>query len=351
MTPGRAKPSGWRAQRRPVHRAGARMRQQRRQVRCRRGERHDHGGVVGRRDAERLGRLAAGDDVAGVGDDVDVLRVAGAGRRIDQAPQPGDEVRGHHPVAVRPARLGAQVEGVDPAVGADAPGARDPGRHLRVSCRASSGPRTGRAGCSAPRSRAPSADRGSRDPVRRRAPGWRRAAPGRPCRLQPASGWREQLSSPTASTPARSVAPSARLRSERRVLMRARARLALISSRRLCGGRARRAREVLARGGVQDGARGADDEAGARARLSVHDRLRHITALRADPRHEQRHVADERAHLGQLARVGGADDQQTVAARVPAARRELARPPGRACGRRPSGPADRARRDWRCGTG
>ena len=42
---------------------------------------------------------------------------------------------------------------------------------------------------------------------------------------------------------------------------------------------------------------------------------------------------DDRAHLGQLARVGGADHQQAVAARVPARRGELGHRPGRA--RRP----------------
>src|ERR1700693_5720621 len=86
----------------------------------------------------------------------------------------------------------------------------------------------------------------------------------------------------------------------------------------LFGGRPRRAGEVLTLRRVQDGARGADDESGAIGGLAAAHRLRHIRALGADAGHEQRHVAHERAHLCEFFRVGRADDQQTIAARVPA---------------------------------
>ena len=88
--------------------------------------------VIGRGDAERAGGLAAGDDVARVGDDVDVLRVGGSGRGIDQARESGDEVRGDHPVAVGPVRLVPQVEGVGETVAAHAPAARHPWGDGRV---------------------------------------------------------------------------------------------------------------------------------------------------------------------------------------------------------------------------
>src|SRR5262249_15507410 len=89
------------------------------------------------------------------------------------------------------------------------------------------------------------------------------------------------------------------------------------------GGGAGLRREILARRGVQDGARRADDEPGARASAAACDDLVHIPSLRTDPRHEERHVADQRAYHGELARIRRAVHEQPVATRIPAPCREL----------------------------
>ncbi len=81
--------------------------------------------------------------------------------------------------------------------------------------------------------------------------------------------------------------------------------------------------EVLPRGGVENAPRGADDEPGPGGSLSVTHHLGDIAALRADAGHQERHLTDDPPDLGQLLRIGGADHQQAVAARVPAGRRQL----------------------------
>src|SRR5262245_32271120 len=82
-------------------------------------------------------------------------------------------------------------------------------------------------------------------------------------------------------------------------------------------------REILSSGGVQDSARGADDQAIASSGLSVLHDLGDIATLRTHTRYQQRHVAHDLANFRQLARIGRADDQQAIAARVPPARREV----------------------------
>ena len=57
--------------------------------------------------------------------------------------------------------------------------------------------------------------------------------------------------------------------------------------------------------------------------LAVAHHLGDIPALGADARHQERHVAGERAHLREFCRIGGADHQRAVAARVPALRGQL----------------------------
>ena len=48
-----------------------------------------------------------------------------------------------------------------------------------------------------------------------------------------------------------------------------------------------------------------------------------VAALRADAGHQQRHVADQRTHLSEFARIRRADHQRAIAVRVPVARDEL----------------------------
>ena len=59
------------------------------------------------------------------------------------------------------------------------------------------------------------------------------------------------------------------------------------------------------------------------ARVPVLHGLRDIAALRADAGHEERHVADDLAHLRELARIRRADDEHAVAAGIPALRGQL----------------------------
>jgi len=85
------------------------------------------------------------------------------------------------------------------------------------------------------------------------------------------------------------------------------------------GGAAGGVGEVVAIRRVQDRARRTHDQAGAIGGLRVaHHRL-DVAALRADAGHEERNVADNRAHLAQLFRPGRADDQRAVAVAVPLA--------------------------------
>ena len=68
---------------------------------------------------------------------------------------------------------------------------------------------------------------------------------------------------------------------------------------------------------VQDRARGIDHHAHAVRGAPGRHGGRHVAALGADARHQQRHVADDRAHLRQLVREGGADHQRALAVLVP----------------------------------
>ena len=70
---------------------------------------------------QRVGWLFATDDFGGVGDNVDDLSVGGRGRRIGKATQRGHEIGGNHGFAIRPARIGPQVERVFLSVRADGP--------------------------------------------------------------------------------------------------------------------------------------------------------------------------------------------------------------------------------------
>src|SRR5690606_13496104 len=71
--------------------------------------------------------------------------------------------------------------------------------------------------------------------------------------------------------------------------------------------------------GVEDGAGGADHEAGAVGAPGVLHHGLDVAALGADARDQEGQVADDRAHLVQLLRPGRADDQHAVAVRVPLA--------------------------------
>ena len=84
----------------PVDRAGAGVREQARQVGRRRSQGDYDRGVVGRRDAQRVGRLFAGDDVSCILDDIDHLRVRGAGGGIHESAQRRDEVGRYDPIAI-----------------------------------------------------------------------------------------------------------------------------------------------------------------------------------------------------------------------------------------------------------
>ena len=89
MTPGFGELSGCCGERRPMNRAGAGMREKPGKVRRRRDELDHHGRFVRRRYAQRFRRLLAGDDVGGVGDHIDDLRVLRGRRRsrpADAAP-------------------------------------------------------------------------------------------------------------------------------------------------------------------------------------------------------------------------------------------------------------------------
>src|SRR3546814_11309123 len=77
--------------------------------------------------------------------------------------------------------------------------------------------------------------------------------------------------------------------------------------------------EVGGAGGVQDRARGADQQAGAVGGEAILHHGLDIAALRADARDQQRHVADDRAHFAQLLRPGRADHPRAVAVVVPVA--------------------------------
>ena len=59
--------------------------------------------------------------------------------------------------------------------------------------------------------------------------------------------------------------------------------------------------------------------AGAAGRLPGTDAGCDVPALRADARHEQRHVADERPYRSQFGRVGRTDDESELAATIPVA--------------------------------
>ncbi len=75
--------------------------------------------------------------------------------------------------------------------------------------------------------------------------------------------------------------------------------------------------EMLVAAGVEDGTRRIDHQAGAAGGAAGRHGRFDVAALGADARHQQRHVADDRAHAGDLGREGGADDEADLAAAVP----------------------------------
>ena len=81
----------------------------------------DEGAFVGGADAERVDGQAPGVDAARVLHRVQDARVFRPRARVHQAAEGVDEIRRRDRVAVRPARLGAQVEGVGQGVHADVP--------------------------------------------------------------------------------------------------------------------------------------------------------------------------------------------------------------------------------------
>jgi len=105
-----------------VYRVGRRVVQQAEEVGGRRLQTHLQRLVVDRQDAELVGWQLAGDHGLGVDDRVEDLRVLRAGGRVGRAPQAEDEVVRGDRIAVGPAGVGADVEGVDRAVVADVPG-------------------------------------------------------------------------------------------------------------------------------------------------------------------------------------------------------------------------------------
>src|SRR5690606_21360049 len=80
---------------------------------------------------------------------------------------------------------------------------------------------------------------------------------------------------------------------------------------------------VVAGRGVEDGAGGADHEAGAVGAPGVLHHGLDVAALGADARDQEGQVADDRAHLVQLLGPGRADHQHAVAVRIPFARDRL----------------------------
>ena len=82
-------------------------------------------------------------------------------------------------------------------------------------------------------------------------------------------------------------------------------------------------RKIVAATGVDHRARSVDDEARALAVATDRDRCFHVTALRADAGHQERHVADDFAHIGNHLRHGRADHEAHVVVAVPLVGREL----------------------------
>jgi hypothetical protein len=116
----------------PVERRAGLMGEQREEVRRRVLERDFEGAVVDRAGAEFIWVHAAGIDRLGVADRVENARVARAGRRVHDAPEGEDEIVGSYRVAVRPAGVLAQGEGVGKAVLGNLPALRHALDHLAV---------------------------------------------------------------------------------------------------------------------------------------------------------------------------------------------------------------------------
>src|SRR3982750_1564921 len=81
--------------------------------------------------------------------------------------------------------------------------------------------------------------------------------------------------------------------------------------------------EIGAAAGVKNRARGADHETGPVFRRAVANDCLDIAALRTDAGHEERHLANDRAHVLELAGIRRTDDEKAVAVRVPVARGRL----------------------------
>ncbi len=108
------------------------MREQRRKIRRRRGERDGERGLVRSRHTESSGLFSTSDDVPRIRDHGNDLGIRRRGCRIDQASQPGNVVGSYDPVAVGPPCLGSQMERVLLTVRAHRPIARGTGRHARI---------------------------------------------------------------------------------------------------------------------------------------------------------------------------------------------------------------------------
>ncbi len=101
--------------------ARAWVRQKSWEIRRWRSELNDDRRLIRRGHTQRVGLLLAVDDVASVRHDIDDLRVLRSRCRIDEPAKAGNEIFGDDLVAVRPARIRAEREGVRLAVRADAP--------------------------------------------------------------------------------------------------------------------------------------------------------------------------------------------------------------------------------------
>src|SRR5581483_8847781 len=71
--------------------------------------------------------------------------------------------------------------------------------------------------------------------------------------------------------------------------------------------------EILVGARIENAAGRADDEPRAIGGLTVAHGKRHIAALRAHSWHQEWHLADDFANFSQLTRIGGSNNQQTIA--------------------------------------
>jgi len=78
------------------------------------------------------------------------------------------------------------------------------------------------------------------------------------------------------------------------------------------GGAPRLGRKILCMTGVQDGARRIDHQPGSTGGLSSFDARFDIAALHANAGHQQRQIADDRAHAGELVGKRRANDESKL---------------------------------------